>query len=39
VGEALMKQGLRYDDLLDPKGWGDVQEAMNRLPQEELDMR
>lgn len=34
VGTELKKYGLRYDDLLDPTNNLDVNEAMNRLPQQ-----
>jgi ubiquinol-cytochrome c reductase subunit 7 len=39
VGYELSKYGLRYDDLLDETQNLDVQEALNRLTQEERDMR
>jgi len=39
VEKELVKYGLRYDDLLDPKMNLDVKEALNRLPQKELDLR
>ena len=39
VGDTLRKYGLRYDDLLDPMGDGDVGEALRRLPREEVDAR
>eukprot|EP00227_Mantoniella_beaufortii_P020196 CAMPEP_0197576798 /NCGR_PEP_ID=MMETSP1326-20131121/1678_1 /TAXON_ID=1155430 /ORGANISM="Genus nov. species nov., Strain RCC2288" /LENGTH=117 /DNA_ID=CAMNT_0043139771 /DNA_START=102 /DNA_END=455 /DNA_ORIENTATION=+ len=39
VGAELTKYGLRYDDLLDEAGSGDVKEALSRLPQEQRDLR
>ena len=39
VQKELVKYGLRYDDLLDPKMNLDVKEALNRLPQREVDLR
>jgi len=39
VGYELSKYGLRYDDLLDETQNLDVQEALQRLTQEERDMR
>jgi len=39
VGAELKKYGLRYDDLIDPIQHLDNEEALNRLPQEELDLR
>uniref|UniRef100_A0A7S1MZT3 Cytochrome b-c1 complex subunit 7 n=3 Tax=Eukaryota TaxID=2759 RepID=A0A7S1MZT3_9EUKA len=39
VEKELIKYGLRYDDLLDPNMNLDVKEALNRLPQSEIDLR
>ncbi len=39
VEKELIKYGLRYDDLLDPNMNLDVKEALNRLPQSEVDLR
>jgi len=39
VGAELSKYGLRYDDLLDETANLDVKEALDRLSQEERDMR
>ena len=39
VQKELVKYGLRYDDLLDPKMNLEVKEALNRLPQREVDLR
>mmetsp|Transcript_11664 Transcript_11664/g.27717 ORF Transcript_11664/g.27717 Transcript_11664/m.27717 type:complete len:114 (+) Transcript_11664:101-442(+) len=39
VTSQLKKYGLRYDDLLDPLYSGEVQEALDRTPQAEVDMR
>lgn len=39
VGHELSKYGLRYDDLLDETQNLDVQEALDRLPKEEREMR
>ena len=39
VGYELSKYGLRYDDLLDETQNLDVQEALDRLPKEEREMR
>eukprot|EP00897_Mesotaenium_endlicherianum_P007509 jgi/Mesen1/6787/ME000348S06048 len=39
VAHELKKYGLRYDDLLDPLNDVDVEEALKRLPQAELDAR
>ncbi|GMH44845.1 hypothetical protein BSKO_12797 [Bryopsis sp. KO-2023] len=39
VATELKKYGLRYDDLLDPLEDLDVNEAINRLPQEVVDGR
>lgn len=39
VGKELKKYGLRYEDLYDPQMDLDVDEALKRLPQDELDAR
>ncbi len=39
VGKQLTKYGLRYEDLLDPIMDLDVKEALDRLPQSEVDAR
>uniref|UniRef100_A0A0D6QZB6 Cytochrome b-c1 complex subunit 7 n=1 Tax=Araucaria cunninghamii TaxID=56994 RepID=A0A0D6QZB6_ARACU len=39
VGNRLRKYGLRYDDLYDETFDLDIQEALNRLPQEVVDAR
>uniref|UniRef100_A0A0C9S9W1 Cytochrome b-c1 complex subunit 7 n=1 Tax=Wollemia nobilis TaxID=56998 RepID=A0A0C9S9W1_9CONI len=39
VGNRLRKYGLRYDDLYDQTFDLDIQEALNRLPQEVVDAR
>ncbi|KAK9835145.1 hypothetical protein WJX81_001074 [Elliptochloris bilobata] len=39
VGENLRRHGLRYEDLYDPLLNQDVEEALKRLPQEEVDAR
>ncbi|BDA42474.1 probable cytochrome b-c1 complex subunit 7 [Coccomyxa sp. Obi] len=39
VGDVLRKHGLRYEDLYDPDLNMDVDEALKRLPQEEVDAR
>ncbi|EFJ21121.1 hypothetical protein SELMODRAFT_228505 [Selaginella moellendorffii] len=39
VEKELRKFGLRYEDLLDPMGDPDLEEALSRLPQHELDLR
>ncbi|EIE20920.1 14 kDa subunit of cytochrome bd ubiquinol oxidase [Coccomyxa subellipsoidea C-169] len=39
VGDVLRKHGLRYEDLYDPLLNQDVDEALKRLPQEEVDAR
>eukprot|EP00959_Pyramimonas_sp_CCMP1952_P100150 2094300-Pyramimonas_sp.AAC.2 len=39
VGAELRKYGLRYDDLLDPMMNLDVERAMTRIPQKDLDDR
>eukprot|EP00208_Stichococcus_sp_RCC1054_P006150 CAMPEP_0206138480 /NCGR_PEP_ID=MMETSP1473-20131121/3352_1 /ASSEMBLY_ACC=CAM_ASM_001109 /TAXON_ID=1461547 /ORGANISM="Stichococcus sp, Strain RCC1054" /LENGTH=122 /DNA_ID=CAMNT_0053531925 /DNA_START=112 /DNA_END=480 /DNA_ORIENTATION=- len=39
VAVELKKYGLRYEDLLDPLENLDINEALNRLPQEVVDAR
>lgn len=39
VGKELTKYGLRYEDLYDPLMDLDVKEALDRLPQAEVDAR
>lgn len=39
VGKQLKLYGLRYEDLLDPINDLDIDEALKRLPQEEVDAR
>ncbi|CAL8467854.1 g7392 [Coccomyxa elongata] len=39
VGDVLRKHGLRYEDLYDPDLNMDVDEALKRLPQDEVDAR
>lgn len=39
VGKELMKYGLRYEDLYDPQYDLDVEEALQRMPQEVVDAR
>lgn len=39
VGKELTKYGLRYEDLYDPLMDLDVKEALDRLPQSEVDAR
>eukprot|EP00873_Tetraselmis_striata_P041248 jgi/Tetstr1/461512/TSEL_006618.t1 len=39
VATELKKYGLRYDDLLDPLSTGDIKNALERCPQEEVDLR
>lgn len=39
VAKELTKVGLRYEDLYDPMMDLDVAEALQRLPQQEVDLR
>lgn len=39
VGYELKKYGLRYDDLFDPLYSTDINEALERLPQDVKDAR
>ena len=39
VGHELKKYGLRLEDLYDPENDLDVDEALNRLPQDVVDAR
>lgn len=39
VGKELKKYGLRLEDLYDPENDLDVEEALERLPQEAIDAR
>merc|ERR1711907_476837 len=39
VGRNLARYGLRYDDLLDPLNSLDIEEALKRLPQKEVEAR
>merc|ERR1712199_98147 len=39
VGRNLTRYGLRYDDLLDPLNSLDIEEALKRLPQKEVEAR
>ncbi|KAL1833126.1 hypothetical protein DCAR_0103192 [Daucus carota subsp. sativus] len=39
VDQSLRKYGLRYDDLYDPQFSLDINEALNRLPEEVVHAR
>mmetsp|Transcript_33061 Transcript_33061/g.55346 ORF Transcript_33061/g.55346 Transcript_33061/m.55346 type:complete len:126 (+) Transcript_33061:96-473(+) len=39
VGAELRKYGLRYDDLLDPMMSMDIEKAITRIPQKDIDDR